>query len=147
MTMVDASLVLDAIVALSIAAGALFTIYQLGIMARDRQTEFIMRVSEFLCTKDFQETICKIWRAKSQDARGLESEVSYSELVRVADYFEGISDLGEKKLIREDLVLESYSLDVLWEKMKPWIDDERKQLPWVWKTFEQMAKKRAALRV
>ena len=145
--MVDASLVLDAIVAVSIAAGALFAIYQLQIMARDRQTEFIMRVGEYICAKDFQETLCRIWRSKSRDAVGLESAVTYSELVRVADFFEGVSDLSEKNLVKEELVLESYSLDVLWEKMEPWIEEERKVLPSLWRTFEKMAKRRAALRM
>ena len=140
---VDASLVLDAIVAVSIAAGALFTIYQLQIMARDRQTEFIMRVGEFVCAKDFMETICKIWESKSQDAKGLETEVTYAELSRVADYFEGISGLARRRLVKEELVLEAYSLDVLWEKMKPWILELRKDYPYLWTTFENLAKKSA----
>jgi hypothetical protein len=141
MAMVDASLVFDAVVAVSIAAGALFTIYQLRIMARDRQTEFIMRVGEFVCAKDFMGTICKIWESKSQDAKGLETEVSYAELSRVADYFEGISGLARRGLVKEELVLEAYSLDVLWEKMKPWIVELRKEYPYLWTTFEDLAKK------
>ncbi len=140
--MVDASLVLDAIVAMSIAAGALFTIYQLQIMARDRQTEYIMRVNEYTSTKDFMETLCKIWKATSQDAKGLEKEVSYTGLSMVADYFEGLSSLARRRLVNEELVLESYGLDVLWAKMKPWIDDQRKEYL-LWTTFEEMAVGRA----
>ena len=143
--MVDTSLALDAIVAVSIAAGAIFTIYQLQIMARDRQTEFIMRVGEFVCAKDFMETICKIWEAKSQDAKGLEAEITYSELSRVADYFEGISGLARRRLVKEELVLEAYALDVLWEKMEPWILELRKDYPYLWTTFEGLARKSATV--
>jgi len=141
MAVVDTSLVLDAIVVVSIAAGALFTIYQLQIMARDRQTGFIMRVGEFVCAKDFTDTICRIWETKSQDAKGLEAEISYAELSRVADYFEGISGLARRRLVKEELVLEAYALDVLWEKMEPWILELRKSYPYLWTTFEDLAKK------
>ena len=143
LAMVDASLILDAIVAVSIAAGALFTIYQLQIMARDRQTEFIMRVNEFTSGRDFTDTICKIWEAKSQDAKGLETEVTLTGLSMVADYYEGLSSLARRKLVKEELVLEAYSLDVLWDKMEPWILEVRKEHPSLYATFEDLAKKRA----
>ena len=143
LVMVDASLILDAIVAVSIAAGALFTIYQLQIMARDRQTEFIMRVNEFVCSEEFQKPLCKLWETQAKDSEALEKEVSYMGLSMIADYFDGLTDLVERGLLKEDLIRGQYNYTALWDKIKPWVLPIRAKYPYIYTGFEEMAKRQA----
>ena len=61
----------------------------------------------------------------------------------IGDYFEGISSLVRRGLVRENLALEAYALDVLWKKMSPWIIALRTDNPGLYKGFEDLARRRA----
>ncbi len=130
---------------LSFVLLAVFAIFQLRIMARDRKTEFMMRVSEFVCSKDFQEPLCRLWRTDAQDAEGLEKDVSYTGLSMIADYFEGLSSFVERDLIEEGLVADQYNYPVLWEKIKPWVLPMRDEYPQIYSGMEDLARKSASM--
>jgi len=135
----DLTSVLEIAAYVSFVLGAVFAVYELRIIGRDRQTELIMRVSEFMCTKEFEEPLCRLWKTNAHDAEGLERDVSYEGLSMICDYSEGLSSLVERHLLREDLVKEQYAFGVLWEKMKPWILELRKEYPHVYHGFERLA--------
>jgi len=136
--------VLEAAAYLSFVLGALFAIYQLRIMGRDRQTEFAMRVAEFVCGREFQEPLCKLWDTSAQDAETLEEEVTYVGLSMIADYFDGLTDLVERRLLKEDLVADQYNYPVLWEKIRPWVLRLREKTPRIYSGFEGMATRMAS---
>ena len=140
--MVEVMGILEAAAYLSFVLGAAFAVYQLRIIGRDRQTELIMRVGEFMCTKDFQEQLCRLWKTDAQDAEGLEREVSYVGLSMIADYSEGLASLAARHLIKEKLVKEQYAFGTLWEKIKPWVLAERKEHPNIYADFERLASKK-----
>jgi hypothetical protein len=108
-------------------------------MARDRQTEFIMRVNEFVCSEEFQKPLCRLWETKATDSETLEKEVSYNGLSMIADYFEGLTDLVQRGLLNEDLIRGRYNYTALWDKIKPWVLPMRAEHPSIYKGFEEMA--------
>lgn len=137
--MVEAITILEAAAYISFVLGAAFAVYQLRMIARDRQTELIMRVGEFMCSREFQEPLCKLWKTSVQDAEGLERDVSYVGLSMIADYCEGLASLTERSLVRNDLVNTQYNFEALWEKMQPWVLAERTQHPGLYRGFERLA--------
>jgi len=66
MAMVDASLVLDAIVAMSIAAGAIFAIAELRLMAKDRRTQLLMQIALWATTPEMSENSRKDHRGGNE---------------------------------------------------------------------------------
>jgi hypothetical protein len=125
MAMVDASLVLDAIVAVSIAAGALFAVVQLREMARDRRTELMLRFADIWLTPEFEENMSKLVRTKFSNGEEAERACPPAGLMFVGDYFETISQYVKYGLLDRDYVLHIYPVEWSWEKLKPWIVDMR----------------------
>lgn len=144
MALVELMNVLEAAAYLSFILGALFAVYQLRIMGRDRQTEFAMRVAEYVSSREFQEPLCKLWETSAQDAERLEEEVTYVGLSMIADYFDALTDLVERRLLREDLVAEQYNYPVLWRKIEPWVLRLREETPQIYSGFEGMAMREAS---
>ena len=145
MTMVDASLVLDAIVAVSIAAGAVFAVIELRGMARDRRTRLVLDVFSHLGTLEFSEQFAKILNAEFKDAKEAEEKCSIVALSMVARYYEGIGLLIKRGLVDPDLIFESLPFDIMWNKMKPWCLEKRRALgPDMYVHFENAAAREKA---
>ena len=125
--MVDLLLVLEGTAYVGFIAGALFAVMELRTMARDRQTEFIMRVNEFWSTKDFQDAYVNVQLLNSRDPKEMEEICTRYSLNMVVGYLDGIADLARRKLLKKDLVLDITAWDTLWDKLLPWIDSERKR--------------------
>ena len=140
--MVDASLVLDAIVAVSIAAGAFFAVAELRDMRKDRRIQLIQQINDHIATIEFMDALAKIWRSNAADAKEMEKQVSYSELHMVASYFEGVAHHAAQGLVDERTLLQYYPYYVLWKKMGPWIVAERTayDLPPLYSDLENLAK-------
>ncbi|UCE45880.1 MAG: hypothetical protein JSU93_03150 [Methanobacteriota archaeon] len=120
---------------------AVFAVFELRIMARDRKLEFAMRQNEFICTKEFQEPLCKLWETEAQDADELEKEVSYTGLSMLADYFAGLALLAEDRLMDERIVAMQYNYIEIWKKLKPWVLRLRIRHPQIYKEIEELAEK------
>lgn len=142
--MVDASLVLDVIVAVSIAAGAFFAVIELRDLKRDRRTELMLQASAHVATREFMDAFYKIWRIDATDARKLEEQVSYSELCLVAEYFDALAYLVAEGLVDKRIV-GYFSYDFIWKKMSPWILAERRTAnsPEMWGDLENLARLQA----
>ena len=72
MEMVDASLVLDAIVAVSIAAGAFFAVAELRDLKKDRRIQLMLEATMHYTTREFEDGLGKLWRTDTSDAKELE---------------------------------------------------------------------------
>jgi len=149
MAMVDASLVLDAIVAVSIAAGALFAVVQLREMARDRRTELMLRFADIWLTPEFEGVVSKLVLAKFNNREEAEKACPREGLVFVGDYFETISQYVKYGLLDRDYVLHIYPVEWFWEKLKPWIVDMRSAtgIEGMHHTFEWLAGEDRKMRI
>jgi len=108
-------------------AGAIFAVWELRTMSRDRQTEFILRVNEFWSTKDFQDAYAKVQQLNSKDPKEMEEICTRQSLNIVVGYLDGVGDLARRKLLKKNLVLDVAAWDSLWDKLLPWIESERKR--------------------
>ena len=142
--MVDASLVLDAIVAVSIAAGAFFAVIELRDLKRDRRIEYMLQASAHVATREFMDAFCRIWRSDATDAKELEEQVPYSELCMVAEYFDAIAHLATEGLVDKRTLVGYFSYDYIWKKMSPWVLAERRAAnsPEMYEDIERLAKSR-----
>jgi len=142
--MVDASLVLDAIVAVSIAAGALFAIVELREIGRDRKTQLVLDIMRHASTVEFREQMRRIEQAPFSS--GPEGDAKCGLALEVVSSFnEQIGLLLKMKLIDANLVHESVSMAADWEMMKPWCLWQRdKYGPGMFENFEYaVARERA----
>lgn len=126
--MADASLVLDAIVAVSIAAGAFFAVVELRSLSKDRRTELIMRMNEHWSSKDFEEAWIKVRELGSKDPGEMEKRCSKLSLWMVVNYFDGIGDLAQENLIDREFVLGHVNWIFMWERLEPWVLDMRQKM-------------------
>jgi hypothetical protein len=125
MAMVDASLVLDAIVAVSIAAGAFFAVIELRDMKKDRRTQLMLQACTHWTTREFEEALCKLYRANANDAKGLEKEVSCVDLYMITDFHWIVARLGLEGLVDMGTVIRIFPFSLVWNKVKPWVVAER----------------------
>jgi len=140
--MVDASLILDAIVAVSIAAGVFFAIAELRDMKRDRRIQLLQQVNDHMGTMEFADPLLKILGSKTTDAKELEKQVSRTELHMVANYFEGVAALATEGDIHKRTLTIAFPYYLLWKKMEPWVAAERValDLPPMYAAMEKLAK-------
>ena len=141
--MVDASFVLDAIVAVSIAAGAFFAIIELRDLKKDRRLGLMMEALMHCTTKEYEEALSKVWRADAIDAKGLEKQVSPAELYMVADVLVSVAHFGLAGFVDSGTLTGYFPFSYLWNKMKPWIIAERAatglpQLYYQWEVLAQL---------
>jgi hypothetical protein len=125
MAMVDTSLILDAIVAVSIAAGALFAIIELRDMKKDRRLGLLMQAVMHCTTREFEDALSKVWRADASDAKGLEKQASSADLYMIADFFVSAAHFGQEGLIDRRTLTGFFPFSYIWNKMKPWVIAER----------------------
>ena len=119
--MVDAALVLDAIVAVSIAAGAVFAVVELREMRRDRRTGLMLQLAGIWLTLEFHQALSDIVRAKFSTGEEAEKVCSSAGLILVGDFFEIAGEYVEAGLLDCDDVTETYPVEWAWKKMKPWV--------------------------
>ena len=123
--MVDASLVFDAVVAVSIAAGAIFAVMELRDLKRDRRLGLLMQACIHGTTREFEDALSKVWRADASDAKGLEKQVSSVELFMIADFLVSVAHFGQEGLIDRRTLTGFFPFSYLWNKMKLWVIAER----------------------
>jgi hypothetical protein len=120
MAMVDATFVMDAIVAVSIAAGAAFAVLELRSMSKDRKTELLMRIAEFTCRLEFEEAGARFVKANFQTPEEAEEQLSLPVLMMLADYNDFLGTLAKNELVPKDAILDTFDFEYAWEKIKVW---------------------------
>jgi len=142
MEMVDASLVLDAIVAVSIAAGAIFAVWELRGMSRARRTELVAQIMQYVNNPEFMDTYIRVWRTNIKDAKDAEQACSAGELVALTSFFEtlGFSVWNKDVDAKPVLILLGPMTMNMWDKLGPWTSERRKDFsPTVLTYFEWLA--------
>lgn len=72
LVMVDVSLILNAVTAVSIAAGALFAVIESRDIKKGRRLGLALQAGLHWTTKEFEDAYCRVWRADASDAKELE---------------------------------------------------------------------------
>jgi len=138
--MVDTSLVLNAIVAVSIAAGAVFAIVELREAGRSRRTHTVFEMIKHMTSPSMGLQWDRIMKAEFRNAKEAEEKCSWEALHNMASFFEGVGLMVRRRLVDEDLVFEILLVAPLWDHMKPWSSEVRARLgPDVYKHFEHLA--------
>ncbi len=127
-------------------AGAIFAVLELRTMSKDRKTELVMRVSEFMCTLEFEQAAAKFMKARFKTPEEAEEQVSLPVLMMIADYCEGIGNLAQRGLVPKDVVFDLFPIEYVWSKLKVWakassdIDDpDRDKYGTAYPSFEWLA--------
>ena len=142
MEMADASLILDAIVAVSIAAGAFFAVWELRGMSRARRAELGAQIMQYVNNPELMNTYIKIWRAEIKDGKDAEEACSAGEVVALTSFFETLGFLVWNKDVdaKPVLILLGPMTMNMWDKLKPWTLERRKDFsPTVLTYFEWLA--------
>jgi hypothetical protein len=142
MEMVDASLVFDAVMAVSIAAGAFFAVLELRSISRDRKTDLIMRCMGTFCNREFEQALSKIMSSTATDPEVLEREVSSADLALVCDFSESIAYLARRNLVDRKVVIDFIPFHYTWKKLRLWVVAfrERTGVSALYSDFEWLAK-------
>ena len=126
--MVDLLLVLEGMAYIGFIAGAIFAVWELRTMSRDRQTEFIMRVNEHWTTRDFQDGWVKVRDIDSKDSKEIERICTRQSLRMIVEYLDGLGSLAQRNLLKRELVTDLLAWDLVWDQVEPWIASERQRL-------------------
>lgn len=138
--MVDASFALDAIVAVSIAAGAFFAIVELQDLKKDRRLGLVIEAGMRLTSREFEEAVCKLWRTDTTDAKELETKVSYVDLSMITDFYSGMANLGLVGMVDKEALTSFVQFSPVWNKVKPFVVAQRAATGLnLWADLEKMA--------
>ena len=127
--MLDIPSISIVIAATSVVVGVIFAVLQLRNAMKQRRTEILMNLYSNFGSAEFANALEKISAKESKDFREYTRE-GLTELIQVSSVFEGLGFLLHRKLIDKDIVslfTPSESVST-WEKIKPMIEDARKQL-------------------
>ncbi|MCJ7463203.1 MAG: hypothetical protein MUO81_00430 [Thermoplasmata archaeon] len=119
--MVDASLVFDAVVAVSIAAGAVFAIAELRLMARDRRTQLLVGMVLQVSSPEMSENYRKVMFQEFKNRKEAEEKCGYVALDTISTYYTGIGTLIRRRLVDADLAFDFMWIYPVWEHLKPWL--------------------------
>jgi hypothetical protein len=120
--------ILEAGTYISFIAGALFAVWQLYDMRRDRKTQLVLGIMEAMSSRENQEMMRSILECESRDAKEIEEKCGRNALFRVGAYFEGLDYLLGRGLVDREPVFEVMTIAMLWKKMKPWVLKEREKM-------------------
>ena len=125
---VDPMQVLEAATYAAFIAGAMFAVIELRSMNKDRETDFLMRFNEYWSSKDFMDTHVKVRELpETDDPREIEDMIGRVALFRYVEYLEGIAMLIQNKSLKLSFALNLAEWFGLWEKLEPWILNERQK--------------------
>lgn len=142
--MVDVSQIMDAIVAVSIAAGALFAIVELRQMTKDRKTQLVITLMDKRGSREFTELSDKIWKTEFRTGEEASEKCGEAALNEMSNFYEQVGLLIDEKLVDKRIVFESIGIDPAWQKLKPWCLWTRSKCecgPRSWEHFEEAARK------
>lgn len=139
-SMIDVSLILNAVVAVSIGLGAIFAVIQLRELARERKTELVISLfSQYI--SQLAEPYSVLFSEEFADVAEMEKKCSFAGLFKLASYYEAVGLMVKRELVDVQLVMDYLPIADVWEKMKPWAlrYREKTKHPSYWEYFEYLA--------
>jgi len=116
--------------AIGVLVGVVLAILQLRNIARTRQMELIMGIYSVFTTQGYTTAMEKIRTRELKNYDEYVKKHGLTDLMQVSGLFEGLGFLLHRKFLDVDLVRElmSESTKMAREKVKPMVEDARKQL-------------------
>jgi hypothetical protein len=133
--MVDVQTISIAVASASVTIAAFYYIWQIRHQNKIRQTDLVIKISEFGTRKDFLEACTDIFEAEFNDyddfvkKYGLpfsKKPIPMSFFI-VSNFMERIGVLLKNKLLDISMVSQLMTVTDFWEKMKPVIEGVRKE--------------------
>jgi len=129
--MLDVSSISAVVTVFSVMVGVVFAIVELRNISRAQQMELIMNIFSRFANREF---IIAWEKLRTRESKGYEEymkKYGWVEVTQVSAMFEGLGVLVNRRFVDIDLVREllSESTKMTWEKVKPMVEDARKQLP------------------
>ncbi len=128
--MIDIPSISAIIAAIGVIVGVVLAILELRNIAKTRQMELIMSIYSLFSTREYIDAWEKIRTREFKDYDGYVKKHGLADFMQVASLFEGLGFLLHRKFLDIDTVRElmNESTKMTWEKVKPMIEDARKQL-------------------
>jgi hypothetical protein len=135
MVEVDVQTFSIAIASASVTLAAIYYIWQIRHQTKIRQTDLVIRLSDFGTRKDFLEACTDIFEAEFKDyddfikkygAPFSKKPIPMSYFI-VGNFMERVGVLLKNKLLDVTLVSQLMTVTDFWEKMKPLIEGIRKE--------------------
>ena len=142
--MVDIQTVSIAIASAGVLVASIYYVLQIRHQTKLRQTDLIMRLHSYTCSKEATEALQKMLSIKFDDyddfvkryghrtAEGPET----TPVLMIGQFMEGIGVLLHKKLIDVETIRELFPVLAAWRKLQPLITGIRKQEGYVYEWFE-----------
>ena len=128
--MLDVPSISAIIAATGVLVGVILAVLELRNIARTRQMQLVMDIYSLFTSREYVDAWEKIRTREFKDYEGYASKHGLTDFMQVAALFEGLGFLLHRGFLDIDLVRElmNESTKMTWEKVKPMIEDARKQL-------------------
>lgn len=114
--LVDLMYVLGVAVNVSVILAAVFALYQLWALVRNRRSELLLQTLQFFCSRDFEQATVNAVNS------GFDPEkCSDVEMKMIADYWDWMALMGKRNLVNVHLLDDMFNFEGVWESMKPWV--------------------------
>jgi hypothetical protein len=120
--------ILEAGTYISFIAGALFAVWQLYDIRRDRKTQLVLGIMDTMSSRENQEMLRSVLECESTDAQEIEEKCGRITLFRLGAYYEGLGYVIRRGLVDRETVFEVITMASLWLKMEPWVLREREKM-------------------
>ncbi len=128
--MIDIPSISAVVAATGVIVGVVFAVLELRNATKQRRTELLMSVYSRFGSAEFANALERIRTSEYKDYHEYVEKYGVAELYQVGSVFEGLGYLLHGKLIDKDLtsLFSSSESLITWEKIKPMVEDARKQL-------------------
>ena len=123
----------------SVIAGVVYYALQIRQQTKIRHTDFIMRMPSTFTSKEFIQAFATVEETEFKNYDDF-VEKCFVEAAQVASFCENLGVLVHRKLVDIALVMDLYAVNEAWEKLKPWIIENRKRAnnPKLYEWFEYL---------
>ena len=113
---VDPVFVLDVAVNVSVILAAVFALYQLWALVRNRRSELLLRTLAFQCSREYEQA------AVNAVTSGFDPDkCSDVEMKMIADFWDWMGLMGRRKLVNVRLLDDMLDFESTWQSMQPWV--------------------------
>ena len=118
------------VAATGVIVGVTLAYLEVRTLVKQRQTELLVNIYSHWATKEWADALEKVRTRESKGYSEYAKEYGLTEFYQVMAVFEGVGYLMHRKLIDKDTVcgIIRESATMTWEKVKPMIEEARKQL-------------------
>jgi len=156
--MLDIPSISAVVAAIGVTVGVTLAYLEVRTLAKQRQTDLVMRLYSTFGSKEFLEARRKVMDLKFEDYSDYVKKYGrfgrFEAVSEVCMFFEGIGVLLHRKLIDISLIDDLFSpisIKMIWEKMKPVVEGWRNQfneprtLEWFENLYNEMQKRNQRL--